>query len=153
MKIGYFVYHATFLGDFRRKALVLLHDAEGADHVMLALLALQHRYLQIFQMAPACLQIASIMPITGKLIGIATATAGTLPVNRTLGAAHLTRLSLRSSSFGRHLGFQKSHQDRPDRVQGRGFGLLLHTLDETFTLACLELTLGKVYTHDAVDSL
>ena len=120
---------------------------------MLALLAFQHRHVQVFQMTPACLQIAEVLPITGKLIGITTATVGTLPVNRTLGAAHLTRLSLRSSQFACHLGFQKSHQDRPDRVQGGGFGLLLHHLDDTFAFVCLEFALGKGYTHDAVDSL
>src|SRR5438874_3791762 len=120
---------------------------------MLTLLALQHGHLQVLQMTPACLQIASVMAITGKLMGIATTTAGTLPVNRTLNAAHLTGLSLRSSQFGCHLGFQKSHQDRPDGVQGGGFRLLLDGLKDGLALLGLEFALGKGYTHDAVDSL
>ena len=79
------------------EALVLLQDREGADHVMLTLLTLQHRHLQVFQMAPSRLQISSVMPIAGKLIGVRTSTRGTLPINRMRCAADLTGSSFRSS--------------------------------------------------------
>src|SRR5437763_14228388 len=97
---------------------------------MLTLLAFQHRHLQVFQMSPCRLQSAPIMPIANKLVGIPTSTRGTLPVNRTLSATHLTRNSLHPSSFASHLGFQKFPQHRPDRLYGGGLGLLLHDLKD-----------------------
>ena len=41
---------------------------------MLTVLTLQHGHLQVFEMAPSRLQIAPVMPIASKLIGIPTST-------------------------------------------------------------------------------
>ena len=93
--------HATtkehVLIQIQPKTLVLLQDGEGADHVMLTLLALQHGHLKVLQMAPSRLETPPVMPIAGKLMGICASTGGTCPLDKALSATDLTRNSLLSS--------------------------------------------------------
>jgi hypothetical protein len=63
------------------KSLKFLEDTEGANHIVVALLALQHGHLQMSHLSPSRLQIPSIISISRKLIGILASAISTLPVN------------------------------------------------------------------------
>src|SRR5205807_10419483 len=63
------------------KALVLLQDRRGADHIVPPALVLKPRDLQPLDVLPADLSRTPIMTIVCEVVGLPTATMATLPVN------------------------------------------------------------------------
>src|SRR5438105_5337278 len=56
------------------KALEFLDNRPVSHHVVAALLALQHRNLQVLHLTPPRFQVPTVMSITGELVSITTAT-------------------------------------------------------------------------------
>jgi len=72
---------------------------------MLAALTFQHRYVQVLNDSPACLQFTPIMAIPDELIGITAPTLPTFPVDGSLLALELPWLAFLSPKFRRHFCF------------------------------------------------
>src|SRR5207237_8084805 len=87
------------------------------------------------------------MPITGKLVGISTATLPTLPVNLTGWHTYSSWFAFLASQLGCQLFFQKERQERTDDCQGGLVQLLLDLFNDHFALLPLQFPLRKLYTH------
>ena len=77
------------------------------------------------------------MPITCELVRIPTATQGALPVNFAALSTHPPWTAWLPTSFRRHFLFTKLRQERPDRPDRCLLQLLLHLVDDLFTLFTL----------------
>src|SRR5260221_10593971 len=82
------------------KTLEFLDDCPVDRHVVQALLALQHRNLQVLQLTPPRFQVPTVMPITGELVGITTATRPALPINGARVPTHTSRFAFSSAQLG-----------------------------------------------------
>jgi hypothetical protein len=119
------------------KTLEFLDDCPIDHHVVQALLAFQHRDLQVLQLTPPRFQVPTVMPITGELVGITTATRPALPINAARLPTYPSRFAFPSTQLGGQFFFQKGAQDGLDGPQSGGFGLGLHLLKDAFPFLCL----------------
>src|SRR5947209_13863156 len=87
------------------KALEFLDNRPVSHHVVAALLALQHRNLQVLHLTPPRFQVPTVMSITGELVSITTATRPALPINGARLPAYASRFAFSSAQLGCQLFF------------------------------------------------
>jgi hypothetical protein len=133
------------------KSLILLKNSIIADHIMLAVLTFQHRHVQILNDSPACLQLTPIMAIPDELVGITAPTMLAFPVDGSLLA--LPWLAFLSPEFRRHLGFHYLGDYLSNGLLGHVLHMALDLLQDRFPFFFSPLSLAKLYTHRAEDSL
>src|SRR5258706_9477465 len=119
------------------ETLILLQDSKLRHHIVLTALAFQHRHPQRIQVPPSRFQTPTVMAVTDELVGIGTATVGTLPVDRTRLATHLTWTALRPSQLDRDFLLQKLLEYLGHPVDDHPLHLAFNGLQNRFPLLCL----------------
>src|SRR5207253_3864683 len=129
------------------KALVLLQDRRGADHIVPPALVLKPRDLQPLDVLPADLSRTPIMTIVCEVVGLPTATMATLPVNLAGLFTHPPWTAFLSPQLGLLFFFTKLGKPRPDRPDRSLLQVLLYFLDNLLALLPFQFPRQQLSTH------
>src|SRR5215472_17069192 len=100
---------------------------------MFAMMAFQHRDLQVLNDSPACLQFTSIMAVSYKTIGISTSTVLASPVNFSSLTVCLPWLAFLSPQFGCHFRFHYLRDHFSNCLLGHLLHVALDLLQDRFS--------------------